>query len=344
MGVRVGTATAASLRIHEPHSMTRLFMRDYSRLLCSDTRHHVGNGLYYATWFLSFVYMCAQPDLPADLKSTVEYALLEDIGDGDRNAALVDRDRRASAVLIARENAILAGTVWFDTTFTSIDPDVRIQWHYHDGQRIPKDVPLCILRGPARALLTGERTALNFLQILSGVASTTHEYVERVKGTNTVIVDTRKTLPGLRSAQKYAVRCGGGTNHRFGLYDAILIKENHIAAAGSIAAAVSRARDISPELTVQVEVENLEELEQTLEAGVDAILLDNMATHVLARAVNMTNAHNRRFRRHIAIEASGNINLRNVREIADTGVDRISIGGLTKHIRATDYSMRMQLA
>src|SRR5699024_8269372 len=155
-------------------------------------------------------------------------ALLEDIGDGDRNAALIARDTQARAELVARENAILAGTAWFDTTFTSIAPDVRVEWHYRDGQRIPKGVPLCTLQGPARALVTGERTALNFLQMLSGVASVTHEYVERVKGTNTAIVDTRKTLPGLRSAQKYAVRCGGGVNYRFGLYDAILIKENHI--------------------------------------------------------------------------------------------------------------------
>lgn len=290
--------------------------------------------------------MSAQPELPGDLTSTVEHALLEDIGDGDRNAALVDRDARARATLIARENAVLAGTAWFDTTFKSINPDVQIEWRYSDGQRILKDVPLCTLQGPTRALLTGERTALNFLQMMSGVASTTHEYVERVKGTNTAIVDTRKTLPGLRSAQKYAVRCGGGDNHRFGLYDAILIKENHIIGAGSIEAAVNRAREMSPELTIQVEVETLEELDQTLEADVqstvDAILLDNLPTHVLARAVNMAKAHRQRFRHHIMIEASGNINLRNVREIADTGVDRISIGGLTKHVRATDYSIRIE--
>lgn len=283
-------------------------------------------------------------ELPDNIHATVEQALLEDIGDGDHNAALIAPARHARAELVARENAILAGTAWFDAVFQALDPSVRIDWHYTDGQRLPKDEPLCTLDGPARPLLTGERTALNFLQLLSGVATTTHEYVERVKGTNTAIVDTRKTLPGLRSAQKYAVCCGGGANHRFGLYDAILIKENHIAAAGSIAAAVRQARTNSPQLTVQVEVENLDELEQTLEADVDAILLDNFATHVLARAVNMTQAHARRFRREIMIEASGNVDLRTIREIADTGVDRISIGGLTKHVRATDYSLRMQLA
>lgn len=287
--------------------------------------------------------MNAPHDLSDTVRSNVELALLEDIGDGDRNAALIERGSQARADLVARENAILAGSAWFDATFAALNPDVHIEWHYSDGQRLPRERALCTLHGPARALLTGERTALNFLQLLSGVASTTHEYVERVKGTHTAIVDTRKTLPGLRSAQKYAVRCGGGINHRLGLYDAILIKENHITAAGSIAAAVERARDTSPDLTVQVEVEDLDELEQTLEAGVDAILLDNLATHVLARAVNMAKAHGRRFRRDITIEASGNINLRNVREIADTGVDRISIGSLTKHVRATDYSMRMQL-
>ncbi len=284
----------------------------------------------------------ALPHLPADLESVVERALAEDVGDGDRNAALVEPDARARATIIARENAILAGHAWFDAVFAALDPDIDIEWHYDDGRRVPADTPLCHLHGQARALLSGERTALNFLQLLSGVASVTNEYVERVKGTDTTIVDTRKTLPGLRSAQKYAVRCGGGANHRFGLFDAILIKENHIMAAGSIDQAVARARDNAPELFLQVEVETLEELEQALEAGVDALLLDNLESHVLTRAVNMAKAHQRRFRRHIVIEASGDINLKNVREIADTGVDRISVGGLTKHVRATDFSMRMQ--
>lgn len=285
--------------------------------------------------------MKTKPELPDDIAATVQRALAEDIGSGDRNAMLVDPAVRSRATLLAREGAILAGTAWFDAVFAHLQPDVRIDWQYSDGQRIPAETELCAIHGAARTLLTGERTALNFLQMLSGVASATHAYVERVKGTETAIVDTRKTLPGLRSAQKYAVRCGGGANHRFGLYDAILLKENHIAAAGSIAAAVDQARNMSPELSVQVEVETLEELDATLEAGVDAILLDNFATHMLTRAVNKARAYGRRFRKPIMIEASGNISLSNVREIADTGVDRISIGGLTKHIRATDYSMRI---
>jgi len=279
---------------------------------------------------------------PEDLNAVVDYAVAEDVGDGDRNAALVDDNRRATAHVICRERAILAGTAWFDRVFAVLDGNVEVRWHMADGQRMTADRVVCEITGPVQSLLSGERTALNFLQLLSGVASATHDYVERVKGTNTTIVDTRKTLPGLRSAQKYAVRCGGGANHRFGLYDAILIKENHIMAAGSIDAAVKRGREQSPDLFLQVEIETLSELEQALEAGVDGVLLDNLPTHVLARAVNMAHAHRRRFRRDIVIEASGDITLANIREIADTGVDRISIGGLTKHIRATDFSMRMQ--
>ncbi|MES1940173.1 nicotinate-nucleotide pyrophosphorylase [Salinisphaera sp. T5B8] len=279
--------------------------------------------------------------LPDDIESVVKAALAEDIGDGDRNAALVDEGLEARARVIVRENAILSGAAWFERSFTALDERVQIEWLSNDGERIHSNTPVCEIRGPVRALLSGERTALNFLQLLSGVASSTFEFVERVKGTNTQIIDTRKTLPGLRSAQRYAVRCGGGVNHRFGLFDAILIKENHIMAAGSIETAVERARETAAGLFVQVEIETLEELEQALEAGCDGVLLDNLASHVLARAVNMADAHRRRFRRDIVIEASGDINLRNVREVADTGVDRISIGGLTKHLRATDFSMRM---
>ena len=280
--------------------------------------------------------------LPADIGPMVDQALAEDVGDGDRNAALIDPGVRASASVVVRENAILAGSPWFERVFSALDKGVSIDWAYSDGQRIRSNTAVCRIEGPVRALLTGERTALNFLQLLSGVASATSDFVERVKGTNTQIIDTRKTLPGLRSAQRYAVRCGGGINHRFGLFDAILIKENHIMAAGSIETAVQRARETAEGLFVQVEIETLEELEQALEAGIDGVLLDNLPSHVLARAVNMADAHRRRFRRDIVIEASGDINLRNVREIADTGVDRISIGGLTKHIKATDFSMRMQ--
>jgi nicotinate-nucleotide pyrophosphorylase (carboxylating) len=279
--------------------------------------------------------------LPDDIQDVVERALAEDIGDGDRNAALVDETLQASARVVVRENAILSGAPWFERSFKALDERVQIDWLSNDGERIRSNTTVCEIRGPVRALLTGERTALNFLQLLSGVATSTFEFVERVKGTYTQIIDTRKTLPGLRSAQRYAVRCGGGMNHRFGLFDAILIKENHIMAAGSIETAVRRARDSAAGQFVQVEIETLEELEQALEAGCDGVLLDNLASHVLARAVNMADAHRRRFRRDIVIEASGDINLRNVREIADTGVDRISIGGLTKHLRATDFSMRM---
>ncbi|MES1926804.1 carboxylating nicotinate-nucleotide diphosphorylase [Salinisphaera sp. T31B1] len=283
-----------------------------------------------------------ESELPADLNAVVDRALDEDIADGDRNAALVTDNRIARARVIARENAVLAGAPWFDRVFAALDERVTVNWHVADGQRLIAERVVCDIEGPVHALLSGERTALNFLQLMSGVASATHEYVERVKGTRTDIIDTRKTLPGLRSAQKYAVRCGGGLNHRFGLFDAILIKENHIMAAGSIAGAVARGREQSPELFLQVEIETLAELEQALEAGVDGVLLDNLPSHVLARAVNMADAHRRRFRQQIVIEASGDISLTNVREIADTGVDRISIGGLTKHVRATDFSMRMQ--
>lgn len=279
--------------------------------------------------------------LPADIDTTVHEALTEDVGDGDRNAALVDAGLHASASVVARENAILAGSAWFERVFAALDTQVSVEWAYGDGERVRSNTTVCRVDGPVRALLTGERTALNFLQLLSGVASSTFDFVERVKGTNTHIVDTRKTLPGLRSAQRYAVRCGGGINHRFGLFDAILIKENHITVSGSIDTAVRRARETADGLFVQVEIETLEELDQALEAGTDGVLLDNLPSHVLARAVNMADAHRRRFRRDIVIEASGDINLRNVREIADTGVDRISIGGLTKHIKATDFSMRM---
>lgn len=279
--------------------------------------------------------------LPDDIEDVVAGALAEDVGDGDCNAALIDEGGTANGRVIVRENAILAGRPWFDAVFAALDERVRIEWAQTDGDRIRAEHTVCTLSGPIRAVLTGERTALNFLQLLSGVASATFDYVERVKGTNTQIVDTRKTLPGLRSAQKYAVRCGGGANHRFGLFDALLIKENHIMAAGSIATAVSRAREQSPNLFLQVEVENLTELDEALEAGVDGVLLDNFPTHVLARAVNKADAHRRRFRKQLVIEASGDISLTNVREIADTGVDRISIGGLTKHLRATDFSMRL---
>lgn len=281
-------------------------------------------------------------DLPADIAETVSHALAEDVGDGDRNAAIIAEDAQARASVTAKESGVLAGSPWFDEVFRQLDARVQIRWQADDGDAVKAGQTLCEVSGPTRALLTGERSALNFLQMLSGVATSTRRYVERVKGTRASILDTRKTLPGLRSAQKYAVLCGGGENHRFGLYDAILIKENHIAAAGSIAAAVNAVREMSPGLPVQVEVENLTELEQALEVEANSVLLDNFESHILSRAVNMVRRYQRANRERVLVEASGDITLLNVRDVADNEVDRISIGGLTKHITALDLSMRLE--
>lgn len=280
-------------------------------------------------------------EAPSDIENTVARAVAEDVGAGDCNASLVPAETRARAVVTAREAGVLSGRPWFDEVYRQLDPGIAADWMLDDGADLRPDTVVCELEGPARPLLTGERTALNFLQLLSGVASATRRYVERVKGTGVEILDTRKTLPGLRSAQKYAIRCGGGVNHRFGLFDAILIKENHIAAAGSIRAAVETARDRHPDLTVQVEVEDLSELEEALAADADAVLLDNFPSHILTRAVNMCRRHRRPNFAKVTIEASGDVTFGNVRDIADTGVDRISIGGLTKHVTAVDLSMRL---
>lgn len=285
-----------------------------------------------------------QPELPNDIAETVARALAEDVGDGDRTAALVPAEATARATVVAREAGIIAGSPWFTEVYRQLDERVSIRWHSTDGDALRPEDTVCELSGPARALLTGERTSLNFLQMLSGVATATRRYVERIKGTRAQVLDTRKTLPGLRSAQKYAIRCGGGENHRFGLFDAILIKENHIAVIGSITMAVERARAESPDLPIQVEVEDLTELDEALACDVDAVLLDNFPSHILARAVNMIRRHRRANRQSILIEASGDINLRNVRDVADNEVDRISIGGLTKHVTAIDLSMRLQKA
>lgn len=281
-------------------------------------------------------------ELPGDITETVRIALAEDIGDGDRNAAIIDENAQASAQVVAKEPGVLAGVAWFSEVFAQLDSQVKISWHVQDGEAMRAGQALCDLSGPTRALLTGERTALNFLQLLSGVATSTKRYVERVKGTRASILDTRKTLPGLRSAQKYAVLCGGGKNHRFGLFDAILIKENHIAAAGSITAAVNLARTQNPDLPIQVEVENLTELEEALEVDVESVLLDNFESHILSRAVNMARREKRRNRELVQVEASGDITLTNVRDVADNEVDRISIGGLTKHVTAIDLSLRLK--
>jgi len=276
--------------------------------------------------------------LEEEIKRNVAAALAEDVGTGDLTAQLVASERLSRATVISREAAVLCGTAWVSCCFRMLDPSIRVTWKATDGDRVVPDQVVCEIEGPARALLTGERTALNFLQMLSGVATRARQYADLVAGTRAQIVDTRKTLPGLRLAQKFAVKCGGGGNHRLGLYDAILIKENHIIAAGSIAAAVAAAQKIA-EATggqckfIQVEVENLDELQQALNAGAKMVLLDNMNLSQMREAVALTAGR-------AVLEASGNVNLDTVRGIAVTGVDRISVGALTKDVRALDLSMR----
>ncbi|MEI2782821.1 MAG: carboxylating nicotinate-nucleotide diphosphorylase [Candidatus Competibacter sp.] len=270
-----------------------------------------------------------------DPNPTVALALAEDVGGGDLTAALIPETAQAEATVISREKAVLCGAAWFDAVFRQIDPSVAIEWRAADGERIEPNQLLCALRGPARALLTGERTALNFLQALSGTATLARQFADTVAGTGATILDTRKTLPGLRLAQKYAVRCGGCQNHRIGLFDAVLIKENHILAAGSITAAIAAARRLHPGVTVEVEVESLAELEEALAAGPDIVMLDNFDLGTMAEAVRVT-------AKRVKLEASGNVNFNTVRKIAETGVDYISIGGLTKDVRAIDLSMRFR--
>lgn len=272
--------------------------------------------------------------LPADLQHVVQAALAEDVGSGDITAALIPPQTQSRAHIISRENAVLCGTAWVDEVFRQLDQQIRIDWQARDGDDIVADQVLCTLSGNARQLLTGERTALNFLQTLSATATQTRQFVRAIADTDTRVLDTRKTLPGLRSAQKYAVRCGGGHNHRLGLFDAFLIKENHILAAGSINAAVQAARIQQPGTKIEVEVENLEELQQALDAGVDQILLDNMSLPRLREAVALNNGQT-------LLEASGGVSLETIRDIAHTGVDYISIGSLSKDIRAIDLSMRL---
>ncbi|HXS87939.1 MAG TPA: carboxylating nicotinate-nucleotide diphosphorylase [Steroidobacteraceae bacterium] len=272
------------------------------------------------------------PD-PTYVSQTVATALREDVGSGDLTAQLIPADRSSRATVITREDAVLCGTAWFDEVFRQIDPRVRVTWSTRDCDRVRANQQLCTLEGPARSLLTGERTALNFLQMLSATATVTRKYVDTVEGTKCRILDTRKTIPGLRVAQKYAVRCGGGTNHRIGLFDAILVKENHIAAAGSIAGAVSEARRLNSKVLLEVEVENLTQLREALDARVDRVLLDNFPLEQMREAVKVT-------RGRTELEASGNMSLETLRAVAETGVDFISVGALTKHVRAVDLSMR----
>jgi nicotinate-nucleotide pyrophosphorylase (carboxylating) len=281
------------------------------------------------------------PALPADLDACVERALAEDVGTGDVTAQLVDAGTIVTAAVFARESAVLCGQPWFERTFQRLDPRVGVTWEVQESSTMRVDQRICLVKGPARAVLTGERTALNFLQLLSATATATRRFVERVRGTQVKIVDTRKTVPGLRTAQKYAVACGGGANHRYGLYDAILIKENHIAAAGGARAAIERARALNAQVPLMMEAEDLAEVQAGLDANVDLILLDDFATHMLSKAVAMAREYRRFNKARTVLEASGGITLSNARDIADTGVDRISIGGITKHVQAVDFSMRI---
>jgi len=273
------------------------------------------------------------PVLPHWVAAQVAAALLEDVGTGDLSAKLIPA-HPATAHVISREHCILCGQPWFNASFTQLDPNTQMTWHVQEGQSITPDTLLCTINGMAPSLLSAERTALNFLQTLSGTATTVRQYVDAIAGTSAQIVDTRKTLPGFRHAQKYAVSVAGGTNHRQGLYDGILIKENHIIAAGGILPALSQAQAIAnPGILLQIEVESLDQLEEALQAGAKLILLDNFDLPLLREAVQQTG-------RRAILEASGNVSLENVRAIAETGVARISIGGLTKHLKAIDLSMR----
>ena len=274
-----------------------------------------------------------QPPPLEVVRADVTRALAEDIGSGDVTAALIDPATRAKAHIVCREAAVLAGAPWADECFRQLDPDVHIRWHRADGDRITPDAVLCQLEGNARALVAGERNALNFLQTLSGTATITRTYADAVAGTRAKILDTRKTIPGLRLAQKYAVRCGGGHNHRMGLHDAILIKENHVAAAGGIANAIRAARAASPGVFLDCEVESLGELRDAIDSGADRVLLDELSDAMLRDAVALAAGR-------VPLEVSGSVNLERVRAIAETGVDCISIGALTKHVRAIDLSMR----
>ena len=274
-------------------------------------------------------------DIAQAIKANVSAALAEDLGSGDLTALLLPADKRTNATLITREHAILCGKPWFEACFKILDPLVKFSWRAEEGEHVLANATICEIQGNARALLSAERPALNFLQTLSAVATVTRQYVDAVAGTQAQIMDTRKTLPGLRIAQKYAVKIGGGINQRIGLFDGILIKENHIAAAGGIKAALDAAqRKSGAGISIQIEVESMDELQQALDAGAKLILLDNFSIEQMREAVRFT-------QQRAELEASGGITLDNVRAIADTGVARISIGGLTKHLRAVDLSLRI---
>jgi len=268
-------------------------------------------------------------------------ALSEDIGSGDVTAQLVPASQQSAAHVIARESGILAGRAWVEAVFATLSAELSLQWRLNDGDRFLADEVLFTISGPARAILTGERTALNFLQTLSATATITRQYVDAIAGTQTVITDTRKTLPGLRQAQKYAVRCGGGHNHRIGLYDGILIKENHIAAAGGIVQAIIAARRLQAGVPLMTEAETLAEAQAALDADVDLVLVDDFSMDDIKTAVAWTHSHRANGGRTL-IEYSGGATLETIRALAETGVDRIAVGALTKHVRAIDLSMRIQ--
>ncbi len=280
------------------------------------------------------------PQIPPDLPLQVSAALREDVGGGDVTASLVPADQHVRGEVITREDGVLCGAPWAAETFRQLDPRIALDWAVPDGERMRAGQVILSVRGPARPLLTGERTALNFLQLLSGVATAARRFVDAVAGTGCTILDTRKTLPGLRSAQKYAVRCGGARNHRMGLHDMILVKENHIAAAGSLAAALAAAKRVGGGLRVEVEVESLDELEEALAAGADVIMLDDFSLPDLRAAV----ARVRALGSPVKLEASGGASLETVRAIAATGVDFVSVGALTKHVRAVDLSMQLEFS
>lgn len=270
------------------------------------------------------------------VNASVKIALAEDIGSGDITAQLISETANAVAKVITREEMIMCGNDWVDEVFHLVDPNIRLLWFYSDGDVVPKGEALFTAYGNARSLVTAERTALNFLQLLSGVATSTSKYVEKIKHTSTKLLDTRKTIVGLRLAQKYAVLCGGGYNHRIGLYDAFLIKENHITACGSIASAVKEARKISINKPIEVEVTNLDELNEAIEANVDVVMLDNFDLDMMNNAIAVND-------NRVRLEVSGNVTLENIESIAEIGVDYISVGAITKHLRAVDLSMSLEL-
>ncbi|HEX2140145.1 MAG TPA: carboxylating nicotinate-nucleotide diphosphorylase [Woeseiaceae bacterium] len=280
------------------------------------------------------------PDLDRTVRKNVADALAEDVGSGDLTASLLPESATARASIVTREAMTLAGRPWVDEVYRQLDPSVRLDWQAADGDGLAAGAALCRLEGPARALLTGERTALNFLQLLSGTATVAASYAAAVAETNCRILDTRKTIPGLRVAQKYAVRCGGGVNHRLGLFDAILIKENHVLSAGGIEAAIRKARATHPGLPIETEVETITELREALRAHADRLLLDNFMLDDLRRAVEINRAEGDP---PAELEASGGLTLENVAEVAASGVDFISVGALTKHVAAIDLSMRVDL-